>query len=327
MASSLRLHALLLAAAAAFALAGRSASAGEPNAADKETARALMKDGDRAYDAKRYAEALKAYRAAHAIMNIPNTGIWVAKAEEALGQLVEARDTALAVTRLPKSAVEGTVGDEARREAEGLAAGLRQRIPSIRVELKGVPSDQRVQMAIDGITVPAAAVAEPRKVNPGKHALKASAVGFAEATAEVTVSEGENKVVPLVLVPSTAPTSRSSSPNDSDATRGTHLSPLVFVGFGLAAVGVGVGTVTGILALSKASDAKSQCEGTRCSPSAEDSIDASDRFAIAADVGFGVAVAGAVLGVAGLVVSRGSQQKSAQRVWLTPRSLSIRSSW
>src|SRR5262249_12998493 len=60
------------------------ARANEPTAAEKETARTLMDQGDEAFAAKDFPTALKHYKAAHAIMGIPNTGIWVAKAEEAL---------------------------------------------------------------------------------------------------------------------------------------------------------------------------------------------------------------------------------------------------
>ena len=69
----------------------------EPTAGDKETARSLMDEGDRKFAAKDFKGALDAYQGAHAIMGVPTTGIEVAKAQEALGLLVEARDTLLAV--------------------------------------------------------------------------------------------------------------------------------------------------------------------------------------------------------------------------------------
>src|SRR5436190_23509399 len=54
----------------------------EPSAADKETARSLMDEGDRKFAAKDYKGALDAYQGAHAIMGVPTTGLEVAKAQE-----------------------------------------------------------------------------------------------------------------------------------------------------------------------------------------------------------------------------------------------------
>src|SRR5262249_44553309 len=56
-------------------------AAGAPSAADRETARKLLDDGDAAFEKKDYDGALKAYAAAHAIMHVPTTGIEVAKAQ------------------------------------------------------------------------------------------------------------------------------------------------------------------------------------------------------------------------------------------------------
>ena len=72
-----------------------------PTQADRETARTLMDQADAQFEAKSYAEALKLYQAAHDLMGVPTTGLEVAKARAALGQLVEARDMALSVTRIP----------------------------------------------------------------------------------------------------------------------------------------------------------------------------------------------------------------------------------
>src|SRR5262249_1001249 len=71
-------------------LAHVSPAYAEPSAADRETARSLMNEGDAKFDAKNYAQALKAYQGAHAIMGLPSTGYAVARTQAALGQLVEA---------------------------------------------------------------------------------------------------------------------------------------------------------------------------------------------------------------------------------------------
>ena len=173
----------------------------EPSAADKETARNLMKEGDTKFAAKDYAGALKAYQGAHAIMQVPSTGLPLARAEIERGLFVEARDTLLQVTRHPKDAKEPAAFAKAREEAADLAQKLTPRIPSLNIVVEGAPSDLAT-VAVDGASVPAAALSAPRKVNPGSHTITASANGFRNASATVQVKEGETEKVTLKLVPS-----------------------------------------------------------------------------------------------------------------------------
>src|SRR5262249_21604289 len=90
-----------------------SVALADPTLEEKDRARALMDDGDRAFDAGDYPTALRDYEAAHAIMAVPTTGLWLAKTQAALGKLVEARDTAVAVTRMPQKVGEHRVMQEA----------------------------------------------------------------------------------------------------------------------------------------------------------------------------------------------------------------------
>src|SRR5262249_50029770 len=121
-------------AAAAFAIAMTFASAAraDPTAADRETARALLDEGDKKIEEKDLEGALKAYRAADAIMGVPTTGIEVSKTLAAMGQLLSARDKALEVSRYPKKQGEPSAFTQARTESEQLAESLGERIPSLR---------------------------------------------------------------------------------------------------------------------------------------------------------------------------------------------------
>ncbi|MDC3955534.1 PEGA domain-containing protein [Polyangium jinanense] len=181
-------------------LAPSLALAAEPSSADKETARNLMKEGDAKFASKDYAGALKAYQAAHAIMQVPSTGLPLARAQIERGLLVEARDTLLQVSRHPKDANEPAAFVKAREEAADLAQKLATRIPSLVIVVEGVSSDVAA-VAVDGASIPSAALSAPRKVNPGSHTVTASASGFHAASATVNVKEGANEKVTLKLVP------------------------------------------------------------------------------------------------------------------------------
>lgn len=307
-----------------------AAPAAAQTADEKETARALMAAGDRAWEAKDYPQALKSYVAADALVRIPTTGVWVAKAYAQVGRLIEARDAAIAVTRLPRPEGESAVRGEARAEAQALADALAARIPSVVVEVSGPPAGAAVTVTLDGKQLPPELLGLPYKVDPGKHLVTATADGWGPGRADVEVREGESKSVALALVASpgssVTPPPASTASEEPPAETSGGLSPLVWVGGGLAVVGLGVGAVTGILALGKASDARELCVEDVCDPAAEADADASDTLANVSNVGFAVAVVAAGLAVVGLVIS-GDDTPTSARVTVGPTGLMARGSF
>ncbi len=304
----------------------------EPTAADKETARALLDQGDAAYKASNFSEALQRYGAAHAIMNVPTTGIEVAKAQEALGKLVEARDTLLEVARFPKKPNEPQAFSKARERAQTHAAEIAARIPAIRIQVTGLPSGTTPAVTIDGAEVNPAILGVPRKLNPGKHVITASASGYAEARREVEVAERAELDVPLELTPSAAapapvpapvpateaPAKPSSPPPaatdaKADTTSGSSTSSLAYIGFGVAAVGLTVGGITGALAFSKAGTASDQCTNNVCPPAAQADIDSSKTMGTVSTVSFAVGFVGAAIGIYGLMTPSEPEATSTAR--------------
>jgi hypothetical protein len=182
-----------------LALALPAPALAQPSAADRETARTLMKKGDEKFAAKDFAGALKDYQAAHAVMQVPTTGLAVAKAQIERGLLIEARETLLSVGRIPADPYESAPLVRARDEAAKLAQRLSDRIPSITITVEGPASGAEVQ--VDGEAVPPAALGAPRKANPGTHVISATASGYATATANVVIKEGVNEKVALRLLP------------------------------------------------------------------------------------------------------------------------------
>ena len=127
-----------------------------------------------------------------------------------------------------------------------------------------------------------------------------------------------SETLTLRLEPSTGPTTESwpkagsaPAPANYGRTRGpARVSPLVYVGFGVGAAGLAVGSVTGILSLSKASRAKDHCEDNACREAARDDIDGSKTLANVSNVAFAVGVVGIGVGVYGLL-SSGKERKTA----------------
>jgi hypothetical protein len=333
---------LTVAAAIAFAVVATRAgdAMAAPNAAERETARRLMDEGRERLRVGDKERAVEAFQKAHDIMKVPTTGVALAKAQLAVGHLVEARDVALEVVRMPRENGEHAIFEKARKEAKELELSIKARIPTVRIIVKGGPA---TRVSVDGGEVPSLLLGEPVAMNPGKHSIIARNADTIERRAEVDLAERDAKEVELTLpVPSPAvvvapvPSQPRASRETDDRGRTTIANVLVFGGFGLAVVGLGVGGVTGALTLSKAGDVKTQCANGICDPAAKSDLDSASSLATISTIGFAVAGAGALCGVVGLLLPRtpadstqtalASQEKRAA-VWIGPGSMGVRGSF
>ncbi len=307
----------------------------EPSAAEKETARALMNEGDRKLSQQDLRAALQSYQGADQIMGVPTTGLEVAKVQIKLGLLVEARDILLRVSRYPKKAGEPPAFTNARQQAEELSNQLTRRIPTLTLQIPGPvrAPETRLEVTIDGSPVAPAAVSLPQKLNPGKHHIKATAIGYTTAESDLTLGDGDTREVSLVFrpaspgassatpgpsaAPSVVPTAPTTAPTSTGAPTATEVKArrpaLVWGGFGLGILGVTVGAVGGLVAVSNASAAKSACDGNRCPESARANIVSAKNWGAVADIAFVVGAVGGGIGLVALLASTGGSTESAQR--------------
>jgi hypothetical protein len=283
------------------ALSGaRGASAQTPS--ERVAARHLMDDGDRYTESKQFTEALRVYVAAHAIMRVPTTGIEVARTLAALGRLVEAREAAFAVTQMRVEPNEPKPFAAARREAADLDAKLDARIPSLRIALAGGADPGTVHASIDDDELPANALTLPRRVDPGKRVVRVRAAGFAPVDRTVDVIEGSTTVVKVDL--------------DTVSSTPFGLPPLAVAGLSASALGLTVGTITGIISLNKASDARALCgvDTRNCDPAAAGSISSSKTYGWIATASFGIAIAGGALATYTLVSKPATANAGTRKV-------------
>jgi hypothetical protein len=287
----------------------------DPTAADKETARRLMTEGRTYRKAGDSKSALKSFQAADDIMHVPTTALEVGRTEVELGQLVEARDTLLAIARLPAAPKEPRAFVEARATAKTLAGELEGRIPSIKLTIQGVPADGVVTVQVDDVPIPAAALGVPRAVDPGHHVISGSlgagsAGGTAPHTTAVDLTEGETKEVTLDMA---APLVSDEAPAAKPPSAPTDTWRLVsYVGFGVGGAALLVGSITGIVAISDLSSAKKMgCVGNQCPPSADGELNTAGTFATVSTVGFVLAAAGVGAGAVGFILSRHHEKAAA----------------
>jgi hypothetical protein len=313
MASRLRPPRILAVLVSAFALAASMPALAEPSLADRETARSLMEDGDQKRDKGDLKGALKSFEAADAIMKVPTTGLEVAKVQAALGLLLEARETLQRVMRIPPKPGEPAPFPVARKNAEQLSNELGTRLPSVQVTIVNAEAGSTPTVMIDNDTIPAAAAGVPRKVNPGPHVVLVKA-GSAEKREEFSVNERDIKIVNVDLKPAPAP---GPTPETSGGKTGTG-KILMFGGFGLAIVGVGVGTVTGLMSISKTNELKEECPNNLCPAGRQGDVDSAQSLGNLSTVAFIVGGVGIAVGVVGLIMT-GRESKEAPAAQTKPQ--------
>lgn len=208
------------------------------------------------------------------------------------GKLVEAREAFLACaqTSCPK-AVRESCGD--------WLSDVERRIPSVVVSVKDVAGRDvpSVRATLDGKPLPDNVTTVAVRVNPGTHALRCEAEGFASVEQSLTLREGEG----VRVVSITAPSQKVEAPPALRVERsGPPIVPLAFAG--LAVVSLGVFTWAGV---SGANDYK-QLERD-CAPNCrrEDLDSVRTRFVVA-DVALVVAVVSGGVALGTYLFGRGA---------------------
>ncbi|WP_394837680.1 hypothetical protein LVJ94_12295 [Pendulispora rubella] len=281
------------------------------SAMERETARQLMHEGYALKNNGQHAAALEDFRRAHAIMNVPTTGIEVGRELAALGKVVEARDVLWRVARMRDAPDDPPVYRTAKEEARKLTEALAQRLASLRI----VPKGAGYRISIDGTELSEAAIGVSTKVDPGEHVIVAQRDGR-RAEVRVSVGEGEVRDVPVEIegAPAAppAPVARSPEPK-AKPPASTGPSAWFWAGIVGAGAAVVLGGVTGGLAVARKSDASQHCQGDRCLPAAQDALDSSRTFA---GISTGAFITGGVLalasGVLFLIETSGKSGKNAK---------------
>lgn len=300
---------------AGTALVAKPAAA-DPSAQQKELARNLMQKGYAARGTHDFKVALESFKGADDIMHVPTTGFEVARSQADLGLLVEAHETLVEVMRLPEKPGEPPAFHDARGYAKVLDQQLVPRIPQLRISVSGASS---AVVSVDGTDLPEGALLVPYKVDPGHHVVAARA-GASTGRTETDVAEGQSKDVwvnlqaaPTEVAAAPPPPTASPAPESAEPVSLAHrgFGPLAWAGFGVAAVGLGVGAVTGVMTLNDKSSITSQCNGKLCPPTTYDKIDSANTLATISTVGFVVGAAGAALGLAAWFFGWGTEAASS----------------
>jgi hypothetical protein len=308
--------------AIALALFFVAASARATNPADVATARELYKQGADALDAHDPKLAADKLSQAWALVQTPVIGFDLARAQNALGHLVEAREAALSVQRLAIAHDETARSTEARNDAAKLATQLEPRIPHVLVEVKNLESHEAT-VKLDGSVIPAAALSVARQANPGSHVASVDTDDGRHAEGTIELAERDTKTLTLTLeapkVMSTTPTPTPPTPAKAEPSKTppvpsapprasqTSIHPLVWVGVATTGVGLVLGGITGAFAVSEANTVKGDCTlviggQNVCGPNDTGHLSTANTLGTISTVGFVVAGVGVAVLVTGLIL-------------------------
>lgn len=275
-----------------------TAHAAEPSAGDRETSRSLYGQGMQALDAHDYPSAERACGGAYALVKAPTAATCWGRALEGLGRLVEARDVFVETIHLPGTADEPAVFVGARETARTEADQLAKRIPTVTLVPSGPPESAPLEVTLDGATIKPETARLPRKVNPGHHTLAVSAQGFEPARVDVSIAEGDDRRLEILLHPTgSRPKAPAATPPAPVSEHSEFLTLAVIAG-GVGVAGLAVGLGSGLAAASKHSGLDGVCNvsaGT-CPPSASGDLDSFHALRTASTVGYVVGALGLVAG-------------------------------
>jgi len=246
---------------------------------DKAGARAAATQGETAFNAKRWADAVDLFSRAESLVHSPVHLLFKARALVQLGQLVKAHETYLEIMRDPGSSPALTKAQDASKTE---VAALEPRLASVTVKLDG-PGAADATVTMDGVKVPPALVGLARPVDPGEHKFQAVGNGFQSDPASVVVKEGGTGNVTLMLkpvagagaapvpvpplagdTPAAAAGTAGSADTGAAPKSGNGLRTGSYIAFGVGAVGLAVGTVFALSAKSKYGDANDLCKTDPC---------------------------------------------------------------
>jgi hypothetical protein len=316
---------LVLAAALALIPAAASAQT-DPSA----VAVALFQQGRDLVKAGRYAEACPKLAESHRLEPKLGTLLNLAVCNEKLGK------TATAWAEYASAAAMARREGPAEREREAFAreqaAALEKKLSHLTLQASGPLAG--VHLTLDDQPLADAVLGTPLPIDPGKHRVSASAPGKKAWSMDVAVTPEKAEYVVSVpvledvtmgdpqRVPQTPPVTMGDPqrvphpppepskplvppqapvvPEPSGASTSTIL---IATGFGVGGAGVLVGAVAGAVTLANASTIRQSCNSSnQCSSDQQNALSGANTLANVSNVAFGIAAAGVVVGVVGLVL-------------------------
>jgi hypothetical protein len=224
----------------------------------RSSERGLVESAVRAFERHDYPVALSLFKRASVSAPSLTVRLYLARSHAALGQLVEAAADY-------RSVVAADAADASPSERQALAdacdelAQLRPRIPSVEIALGEAEQRSRnLRLLLDGRLI---AFSVAIAVNPGHHEVIASDADGEQSRLGFEIGEGEAKTLGMTWRSITGHANKKPEQvmGGSPARRTWGVVALT-----VGATGLGLGTVTGIAAMTRYSRAEAHCPANRC---------------------------------------------------------------
>jgi len=240
-------------------------------------ARTLATEGAQAFNEGRYKDAVDLFSKAESLVHAPPHLLFMARAHNKLGQFVRAREAYMKIIKeqLPPNAPQAFRDAQAAAEEE--RKQVEPHIGRLTIKVEGAETAKDLNVAIDGQPVPTVLLGVPQPTDPGNHTVTAVATGFKAAPASVSLKDaGQASVTirlevdtsvppPTPAAPVTAPPAAAATvsmapagapPSDAPASGSNNgLRIGSYVGFGVGALGLALGTVFVLKSSSNRKDA------------------------------------------------------------------------
>jgi len=321
----------------AVSIAG-AASAQTAGASNRAAAEALFNEGRSLVASGKYTEACPKFEASQQLDPGLGTLLNLAECYEKLGKTASAWAEYKEAIPLARAS-----GSKVRLDlATDRAAALEARLSMLTIRAIGSSEETTgLEVRRDGVPVQPAEFGSPIPVDPGPHSIEAVAPGKQKWVSTVHVADAAKltiEVPPLTPAAGSAPAPAANStpqpitspPPAQDATSssgGTQRTAAIVVG-AAGVVGLGLGTVFGLGASSKWSDAKSQCSAYPygCTSNALTEASSAKSKASVATVAF--IVGGAAIAGAGVLwFTAGSSKENSVAVGVGPGAAFMRGSF
>jgi len=280
------------------------ARAAEPTAADRATARTLAQEGYVALSTKDYPTAIDRYTRALSLVHAPTLLRDLARAQAGIGRLVEAHENYSLIIREGVAADAPPPWAKAVDDAKVEIAAIASRLAWVTITVTG-PAHPRV--TIDGVPIGEGSLDVKRPENPGRHEVRAMAQGYYTAKKAVSLHEGESVKIAFELEdapPDAAPKDEELSGKVSVATvvDPAWRKPVTIGAFALGGAGIVVGSIAGIVAMSKHNQLAAVCPNTSCKPAYQSDNDSYHAVGMVSTIAFVAGGLGVGTGVVLLLV-------------------------
>ncbi|HEX6764676.1 MAG TPA: hypothetical protein VF103_04345 [Polyangiaceae bacterium] len=294
----------------------------QTSGSNKAAAEALFSEGRSLASSGKCAEAIPKFQASQKLDPGVGTLLNLAECYEQVGKTASAWAEYREVIALARSA-----GSKEREElATQRAKALEPKLSRLAIKVAG--DAQGITITRDGEALEAAELGVAIPVDPGSHAIEASAPGKQKFTQTIEVgAEADSKVVEIPALADAA--GGAAGPGEKPAAEsgggGSGQRTIGLVVAGVGVVGVVVGTVFGLQASSKWKDAKAKCSDYPygCGDDGVSLADDAKSAGTISTIGF---IAGGVLvaGGAALWLTAGSGDEKSVSLGVGPGTLRIK---